>query len=110
MAEQLMSTKGASHRGLRSWMAQATSSLPVPVAPVMRTELSFGAMRSITEMSFLITNDWPISVGRTLVSSRRASLFDRFVICRTGEPLVAESYAEVGDTGGIIISILVTAR
>src|SRR5215203_5191635 len=63
MAEQLMSTKAASRRGLRSWMARAANSLPVPVAPVIRTEASVGATRSITEKSFFITGDCPMSVG-----------------------------------------------
>src|ERR1041385_57224 len=63
MAEQLMSTKALSRRGLMSWIARAASSLPVPVAPVMSTEASVGATRSITEKSFLITGDWPMRVG-----------------------------------------------
>src|SRR6185503_11710725 len=44
-------------------MARAASSFPVPVAPVMRTEASVGATRSMTEKSFLITSDWPMRVG-----------------------------------------------
>src|SRR5678816_3502837 len=63
MAEQLISTKACSRLGLRSWMARAASSFPVPVAPVISTDASVGATRSITEKSFLITGDWPISVG-----------------------------------------------
>jgi hypothetical protein len=46
-----------------SWIARAASSLPVPVAPVMSTEASVGATRSITENSFFITGDWPMRVG-----------------------------------------------
>src|SRR5918995_3543474 len=63
MAEQLISTKALSRRGLMSWIARAASSLPVPVAPVTSTEASVGATRSITEKSFLITGDWPMRVG-----------------------------------------------
>src|SRR5215216_62075 len=63
IAEQLISTKALSRRGLISWIARAASSLPVPVAPVMSTEASVGATRSITEKSFLITGDWPMRVG-----------------------------------------------
>ena len=46
-----------------SWIARAASSLPVPVAPVMSTEASVGATRSITEKSFFITGDSPMRVG-----------------------------------------------
>src|ERR1044072_3807208 len=63
MAEQLMSTEALLRRGLISWIARAASSLPVPVAPVMSTEASVGATRSITEKSFLITGDSPMRVG-----------------------------------------------
>src|ERR1044072_6634374 len=63
MAEQLISTKVLSRRGLMSWIARAASTLPVPVAPVISTEASLGATRSITEKSFLITGDWPMRVG-----------------------------------------------
>src|SRR5215208_8368552 len=63
MAEQLISTNALSRRELRSWIARAASSLPVPVAPVTSTEASVGATRSITEKSFFITGDWPMRVG-----------------------------------------------
>src|SRR6476619_68614 len=63
MAEQLISTKALSQRGLMSWIARAASSLPVPVAPVMSTEASVGATRWITEKSFFITGDSPMRVG-----------------------------------------------
>jgi hypothetical protein len=33
------------------------------VAPVINTEASVGATRPITENSFFITGDWPMSVG-----------------------------------------------
>ena len=38
--------EGLARRGLASWMAWATSSLPVPVSPMMRTVSAVGAMRS----------------------------------------------------------------
>src|ERR1044072_4195675 len=63
MAEQLISTKALSRLVLMSWIARAASSLPVPVAPVMSTEASVGATRSITENSLFITGDWPMRVG-----------------------------------------------
>ena len=37
MAPQLMATKGAPLRAERAWIARATSSLPVPLSPVMST-------------------------------------------------------------------------
>jgi hypothetical protein len=49
MAAQLTATKGRDLRGLRSWRVRATSSLPVPLSPVMRTETLEGAMRSMRE-------------------------------------------------------------
>lgn len=49
MAEQLMFTKGALRRGLCAWMARVASSLPVPVMPVIKTELSSGAARAHRE-------------------------------------------------------------
>ena len=46
-AAQLTATKGFETRGLFLWMARATSSLPVPVSPVMRTVALVGATRAI---------------------------------------------------------------
>ncbi len=48
-AAQLMATKGPFRRRLRSCSARATSSLPVPLSPVISTELSVSATRSISE-------------------------------------------------------------
>ena len=45
MAPQLTQMKGPSRRGLSAWMALASTSLPVPVSPVMSTEKSVCAMR-----------------------------------------------------------------
>jgi hypothetical protein len=45
-APQWIGTNGRSARGERSWMARATSSLPVPLSPRSRTEDSVGATRS----------------------------------------------------------------
>ena len=46
MAAQLTFTNGMSCCALRKWIARATSSLPVPVSPVMSTVLFDWAMRS----------------------------------------------------------------
>src|SRR5262247_2425013 len=43
MAAQLTLTKARADRGDRLWIARATSSLPVPVSPVISTVESVGA-------------------------------------------------------------------
>src|SRR5439155_1057766 len=43
MAPQLTGMKGRSARGLAAWMARATSSLPVPLSPMMRMVASVTA-------------------------------------------------------------------
>ena len=48
MAAQLTLTNGASLRGLRRWMARLTSSLPVPLSPVMSTLALVGATLSMS--------------------------------------------------------------
>ena len=47
MAAQLTLTKGLSARFELAWIARATSSLPVPLSPVMSTVVSVGAMRTM---------------------------------------------------------------
>ncbi|MNP42835.1 hypothetical protein D3C76_1366240 [compost metagenome] len=44
-APQLTATKGLSRRPLKLWMWRATSSLPVPVSPMISTLASLGATR-----------------------------------------------------------------
>src|SRR5437868_12444568 len=39
----ILATKGPFLRGLRRWISRAISSLPVPVSPVTRTEMSVPA-------------------------------------------------------------------
>ncbi len=43
MALQLIATKGLLRRGLALWMARASSSLPVPLSPVISTRASVPA-------------------------------------------------------------------
>ena len=62
-------------------MARATNSLPVPVAPINSTELSLGATRSITEKSFFITGELPISVGAGVVTIGALAGSNRFLVC-----------------------------
>ena len=47
-APQWIGTNGRSARAERSWMARATSSLPVPLSPSTSTDESVGATRSTT--------------------------------------------------------------
>ena len=49
MAAQLTLTSGIARCALWSWMARATSSLPVPVSPVISTVLRARATRSMAE-------------------------------------------------------------
>ena len=46
MAAQFTLISGMSRCALRAWMARATSSLPVPVSPVIRTVLLVSATSS----------------------------------------------------------------
>ena len=43
MALQLIATNGLLRRGLASWMARASNSLPVPLSPVSSTRASVPA-------------------------------------------------------------------
>ena len=47
MAPQLTARNGRVRRRLRSWMVRATSSLPVPLSPVMNTVTAVPATRAI---------------------------------------------------------------
>ena len=47
-APQLIDTSGRARRGLCAWIARATSSLPVPLSPVMSTVLLRPATRPMT--------------------------------------------------------------
>ena len=51
MAPQFTATKGRLRRGLRSWMARAQTSLPVPDSPSTRTVESWPATWRISEMT-----------------------------------------------------------
>jgi hypothetical protein len=62
-AAQLRRTSGAFDRGLALWIISATSSLPVPVSPTMRTLAFDGATCSTRRMRFTIDGcvaiTWP---------------------------------------------------
>ena len=46
MAAQLMAMNGPSLRGLAAWMKRLSTSLPVPVGPLISTGMSLAARRS----------------------------------------------------------------
>ena len=60
MAAQLILMKGRSARDDRSWRARATSSLPVPLSPVMSTVEGVSATLAKTSNTPRIAVDPPI--------------------------------------------------
>ena len=66
MAAQFTLTKGFSARGLRLWISQAISSLPVPLSPLTSTVAWLGAARAIDSRTAL-------SAAESPTSSKRAS-------------------------------------
>ena len=76
MAAQLTSTNGWSRRAERAWMARATSSLPAPFSPKMRTRPLVGAAVAIWRRSSTMTGLVPmISCARSMRS--RSCRFSR---------------------------------
>ncbi len=59
IAPQLSATKARGRRGELWWRALATSSLPVPDSPVIRTFIFVGATLRRTSKTFSITADTP---------------------------------------------------
>ena len=74
MAAQFTGTKGRSARGLRAWMARATSSLPVPDSPRMVTAAEEGATRSIRSMRTFIAGSVPTRPCQAAGASLRAGV------------------------------------
>ena len=60
IAAQLTLMSGMSRWALRSWMARATSSLPVPVSPVMSTVLLVSATSSARRITSSIARLRPM--------------------------------------------------
>jgi hypothetical protein len=61
MAAQLTSTKLLPARGDRAWIARATTSLPVPLSPLINMVASVLATRSISARSRTVWGCSPIS-------------------------------------------------
>ena len=55
--------KGALARGDRAWIRRATTSLPLPAGPEIRTRLFVGPTRSISWRNCEMAPDLPISSG-----------------------------------------------
>ncbi len=70
MPPRLTLTNGPSWRRLLRWIASATSSLPVPLSPVISTEASVGATRPISSRILRNRGSAPI---RARKSQRRSS-------------------------------------
>ena len=83
---QLTAMNARSARGLLVWMARATSSLPTPLSPVMRTLASDRAMRSISwrssSIGWLLPMRWACSGLRIDVLVVRGS--DRSPVAASG--------------------------
>src|SRR5690242_18721753 len=77
MPPQFTATNGCLLRRLHVWIARATTSLPVPVSPVRRTDMSVGAIRAahstIPFIAALTATSPPYSGRRTLSGSAPAA-------------------------------------
>jgi hypothetical protein len=77
-AAQLTASMGRSRRSLAWWMARATTSLPVPLSPRIRTVELLRPTRSIFSRTSCITGLLPISGRGTLISlMQRSAWFSR---------------------------------
>ena len=71
-AAQLTLTRGPCRRGLRSWIAWARSSLPVPVSPRSSTALVVGATWATFARTSRMAGLWPTIASNPF--SRRISV------------------------------------
>ncbi len=75
IAAQFTLTNGRAERPDRRWMARATSSLPVPVSPVIRTVESLGATLEMRESTVCKAGEFPTissNIDFVIISSRSA--------------------------------------
>ena len=109
-AAQCSLTNGAFARGLFSWMACATSSLPVPLSPVMRTLARLGATCSMTSNTCCIAGLLPtMCVEPEVVLEARAEL-GRLVLERPPVERTADDEHELVDLerlGQVVLGPLV---
>ena len=64
IAAQLTAIKGASLRRLLPWMARATTSLPVPLSPMISTVVSVGATRLTISQMPRIWGLWAMTLAK----------------------------------------------
>jgi len=96
MAAQLIGTYGAARRGDSSCIVRATSSLPVPLSPVITTEADECAKRSMAVITRRIASERPksgpiptasASRGRGLTFSLRTLRLSTILVSITRSPL-----------------------
>ena len=83
IAPQLTAMKGASARGLARWIARASNSLPVPLAPKMHTEASEAATRLACDSRSSIAEERVMSSARHDSSSPEGGGLDRRIASAT---------------------------
>jgi hypothetical protein len=93
IAAQFTVTSLAARRRLRSWIARATSSLPVPLSPVISTEASVSATRSTRSNTSRIAALSPISAPPRPTATRARSRATSRVSarCRTARSAASTS-------------------
>ena len=86
IAAQLTATKGPRPRGDSSWSVRATSSLPVPLSPVMSTAAGVGAASSINRctacMAGLVPTSRPMSPELLHAAAQEGDLAERLRLLR----------------------------
>ena len=90
MAALLTHTKGFAARALWRWIAEATSSFPVPDSPVMSTRAPVGATRAISARSSSIARLTPTS-GSLCPSASCRRRFSARVRASSSAPRIATS-------------------
>ncbi len=117
MLPQSTTTNGPLLRGLASWMALATTSLPVPVSPRMSTDRGVGAMRSRTPKTRRMRGLRPTSGPKPSAhptSTRRSAAGSTSSVVRPmvtavgvrDDPLAHAERADVGAVGAAEIAHL----
>ena len=97
IAAQFTRTNGLSLRGLCAWIAEATSSFPVPDSPSISTRASLGATRPIISRTVRIAGLSPTRSPARPRSARRAVRSRR--ACRSSTALLRASSTPSGVRG-----------
>ena len=95
MAPQLMATNGPLLRALRRWISSASISLPVPVSPPIKTEISVAATLSMRRKTSRIPGQAPIRSPKLAASSlrRRSRLSKRSWLRSSALATMSEAWA-----------------